>query len=150
MIYFCFLSCLLSERGFIVSLESVFMFLCMNENFNTWNRREIFPWWRLGGSKSYRHRELFKKMWVQAAPYCLGLQKFFINTGQPFFLLLLLFLLLLNNIFLSNHIQYQWGGLFNGGLSFVEKRKKGYSFRQFHTHVDQLIKMSAYTLRNIH
>ena len=109
---------------------SVYMYVCCRRRsedadrilklFNAWNWREISPWWRLGGSKSYQSSSLrvIQEKCEYKLHYCLyrstGILLMW-NTDQSYFLLLLFPLLL--NVFLRNHIL--WGGLFNRGLNFV-------------------------------
>jgi len=68
-------------------------------SFSTWNRREIVPWWRLGGSKSWES-SLFlvikKKIWLnnelQTTPL-LGVLTYFLGYEPPLLLSLYVFML---------------------------------------------------------
>ena len=50
--------------------------------FNTWNRREIFPWWRRGSSKSYQSSWVSYSRKCQSTLHCLGLQKYFLKVAS--------------------------------------------------------------------
>jgi len=100
------------EKGFIVSCESVSpdVCCCRSEDtgrkvtFSTWNRCEIVPWWRLGGSKSCQ-KSLFKKRydWITSCRllHCLVYWHTFSGTNHPFFCQFMFFCLLAR--FLNNH-----------------------------------------------
>ena len=95
------------EKSFIVSCESVCPDVCCRRSedtgrkvtFSTWNRREIVPWWRLGGSKSCES-SLFlviqKKIWLnnelQTTPL-LGVLTYFLGYEPSLLLSLCVFLL---------------------------------------------------------